>query len=192
MAFITGCSVAQGDPKHPELNPHPQQRYAVTATVEAPGPFDSVHGRLVYEISNRDCVPKDPLTGGQNVPSYTTAFELARVDGHTYRGYFYRDLLRGGDYFGLGMCHWEIMNAGADLVVHGLTFVVVAMPYDTQTGRALELGIRRSVYFRTADYTDGALNDGNYWSPMHVGKAESAPEGQAPFAATVFVKEDRS
>ena len=184
--------MAHGDPAHPELNPHPKQRYEVTVTVDAPGPFDSVKGRLVYEIGNKDCVPKDAFTGGQNVPSYRTTFDLTRVDSHTYRGHFYRDLLLPGDYFGLGMCHWEIMNAGPDLTVHGLTFSVSAIPYDPQTGSPVDIGKPRIVYFLTKDYFDRTLNDDNFWSPIGVSKSESASNGQKPFVVTVLVREDKT
>jgi hypothetical protein len=44
LTLTTGCSMTHGDPKNPKKNPHPIKRYEVTATTDAPGPWDAVKG----------------------------------------------------------------------------------------------------------------------------------------------------
>jgi hypothetical protein len=189
LALITGCSMAHGDPAHPELNPHPKQRYEVTVTVDAPGPFDSIDGLVSYDIANPECTPTNPLAGVHNMPdSIDRTIELTRVDAHTYRGYFYRDLLEGADYFGKGICRWDAMSASARLKVHGLTFSVSPVSYDVTNGRPLGFGKPQTLFFKTTDYFDRTLNDES-GPPMPTTRAESAPAGKPPFEVTVLVME---
>jgi hypothetical protein len=162
LALITGCSMAHGDPAHPELNPHPKQRYEVTVTVDAPGPFDSVKGHVWYAIANPECTPKNLLEGVHNLPAdVDRTIVLTRVDDHTYHGYFYRDLLQGEDYFGKGICRWEVSGAGANFMVHGLLFPASVNPFDIYTGHPLDLGRTKTFPFSVKQFFDRSLNDEN-------------------------------
>lgn len=115
--------MAHGDPKHPKKNPHPVQRYEVIATANAPGPWDSVHGYIGYEVSNPDCTPKDKFLGVHAMPPVVgTEIEMTRVGEKTWKGYFYRDAMQDEDYFGLGMCHWDVASVSANFTLDSLTF----------------------------------------------------------------------
>jgi hypothetical protein len=122
LALITGCSLMHGDPKDPKKNPHPVKRYEVTAIANAPGPWDTVKGYVSFQVANVQCVPQDSFTGARNIPNTDFDFEMTRVGEKTWRGYFYRDFLRDGDYFGQGVCHWDTSSVGASFIVHGLSF----------------------------------------------------------------------
>jgi hypothetical protein len=154
LAFALAACSAPMD-KHPDikLNPHPVQRYELTATVDAPGPFDSVTGYVSYDVTNLECVPKDAWEGARNVPSSSHTFELTRVDDHTWKGYFYRDLLKDEDYFGLGVCHWEVVNALPVFTVHAEKFSP-ALVFDDL------LGGDQTRYFSKTDFFNRSLGGG--------------------------------
>lgn len=158
--FLSGCSSAVDQQPNIKLNPHPKQRYELIVTVDAPGAWDKVTASAAYEVSNEECVPKAPLTGGRNVPNTVRLFELTRVDDKTYRGYFYRDLLQDEDYFGIGTCHWDITSVGPDFVVHGRSFSPDAGLSDMLSGKPY------IAYFKIRDYFNRTLNNKNVGSAL--------------------------
>ncbi|MGH8159819.1 MAG: hypothetical protein ACREPQ_17005 [Rhodanobacter sp.] len=115
--------MTHGDPKNPKKNPHPKERYEITFTIrDAPGPFDSITASAAYEISNKDCVPTQPISGANPSPSPIISFDVTHVNTNTYRGYVYLDLLQDEDYYGLGVCHWALTSAGPDIKVRNVNF----------------------------------------------------------------------
>lgn len=175
--------MGHGDPKNPKLNPHPQQRYELTVTEHAPGPFDSVQGLVTYEIDNPECAPKNPLEGVHNLPAdVNRKMELMRIGPHTYRGYFYRDLLQGEDYFGRGVCHWNVLNAGVTFMAHGLSFSAGIPLFDVATGRSLKPEQPVDNPFSVRDYYDRTRNDANSFGASYA-------FGEKSFDITVAVRE---
>ena len=105
------------------LNPHPVKRYEVIATSHAPGPWDSFEGAYIgYDVINTKCVPMIPFIGEQHVPNTGLNIPMARVDDHTWKGYFYRDALQDEDYFKLGVCHWGVTSIGVSAIGKGVRF----------------------------------------------------------------------
>jgi hypothetical protein len=178
LALITGCSMTHGDSENPKKNPHPVKRYEVTATADAPGLWDSVKGRVAFKVVNRECVPQDSFTGARNVPNTNFEFEMTRVDDKTWKGYFYRDLLHNEDYFGLGVCHWDVSQASPSFNEHGENFVPAS---------GLESTKPYTEYFKKSDFTDRSQTTGGY------GTTPTDPEitqhHDAFFPITVTVKE---
>jgi hypothetical protein len=144
IALTTGCSAMHGDPKNPEKNPHPVKRYEVTATVDSPGPWDSVKGVVFFDVVNAECVPQDTFTGGRNVPNTSYDFEMVPIGRNTWRGYFYRDALRDDDYFGKGVCHWDATQVAPDFKVDGVGFGSSQLVDEA-------LGSTQTDYFRKSD-----------------------------------------
>jgi hypothetical protein len=122
LVLTTGCSMTHSDPKNPKKNPHPMKRYEVTATADAPGPWDSVKGVAYFDVINISCVPQDSFTGARDVPSNGYDFELTRIDNKTWKGYFYQDFFVDEDYFGQGVCHWDTTGVGTVFAVRGEKF----------------------------------------------------------------------
>ncbi|MGY3231878.1 hypothetical protein ACVWWJ_003362 [Luteibacter sp. HA06] len=111
--------------KNPDikLNPNPRMRYEITAVVQgAPGPFDRIEGAVQYKVTDRQCVPLTPITGAAQFPEKRVPIELHRVDDHTFKGDLYVDLLRDEDYFGMGICHWNLIGADVSFKVNELYF----------------------------------------------------------------------
>lgn len=142
--------MTHGDPTNPKKNPHPVKRYEVTATADAPGPWDSIKGYIAYEVTNLGCVPRGSFTGGQNVPNTGYDIEMKRVDDKTWRGYFYRDALQDSDYFDLGVCHWDVTSVGTVFVIHGEAFSSSFLLGDFLKGP-------QSSYFKKSAYGDMTL-----------------------------------
>ncbi|WP_158883673.1 hypothetical protein [Rhodanobacter sp. L36] len=138
-----------GDPKNPKKNPHPVKRYEVTATAEAPGPWDSVKGIVFFEVLNAACTPEDKFLGVHAIPrDVPVDFKMIRIDEKTWKGYFYRDSMRDEDYYGLGICHWEASGVSAIFTAHGVTFA---------SGDALDVFLRKgsqTSFFRKSFYED--------------------------------------
>lgn len=129
LALATGCSTTHGNSDNPAKNPHPVKRYEVTATSDAPGPWDSnsMVGYIGYDIVKADdgiakCVPMNSFLGEQSLTSIGVDIEMTRVDDHTWRGYFYRDALLDEDYYNLGVCHWDVTSVSANTMVQGVRF----------------------------------------------------------------------
>lgn len=149
IASTTGCSAMNhGDPKNPKKNPHPLKRYEVIATSEAPGPWDSVKGIVFFDVTNLDCVPRGALTGGQNVPNIGQDFDMASIDGKTWKGYIYTDFLVDEDYFGKGVCRWSATAVTPVFTVHNRNFGAATWLAD-----ALIKGAQTD-YFKRKDFLD--------------------------------------
>ena len=52
-----------GDPDNPKKNPHPTKRYELTATVDAPGPWDDVNGRVYFDVVSTACLRENKFLG---------------------------------------------------------------------------------------------------------------------------------
>jgi hypothetical protein len=90
-------------------NPHPKQAYEITVTIrDAPGPFDSVKGEMLFRVANSDCVPQDPVSGARKVPISDVAAPLSQTGTGIFSGTVYLDLLQDSNYFGLGTCRWRL------------------------------------------------------------------------------------
>ena len=174
--------MSHDDPKNPKKNPHPLKRYEVTATADAPGPWDTVKGYISFQVANVQCVPQDSFTGARNIPNTDFDFEMTRVDEKTWKGYFYRDFLQDEDYFGQGVCHWDTSGVGAEFITHGMSFTSTDL---------LDVFLRKgpqAEYFKKSQY----LNHSSTLNSALVSSADTPEVVQHPdafFPITVTVKE---
>ncbi|WP_090449140.1 hypothetical protein [Dyella sp. OK004] len=140
------------DIKH---NPHPKMRYEITIMIQdAPGAFESVNGSVQYRVKNDDCVPLQPVSGARLVPEEDVHVTFHRVSEHEYKGTIYLDLLQDEDYYGLGVCHWGLVNVAAELKAGKMIFT----PY---IGVDQIIAQRPSVqYFLKSNYSGDASKEG--------------------------------
>ncbi|SEM95696.1 hypothetical protein SAMN02800694_2281 [Luteibacter sp. UNCMF331Sha3.1] len=95
-----------------QLNNDPRMEYQITFRVDDPDViFDRVEGQANYQVKNEACVPLTPVSGVKVAPSKTIALHARMVDNSTYQLVVFADALRDEDYFGLGVCHWELVAA---------------------------------------------------------------------------------
>lgn len=98
-----------------KLTPNPRMRYEITATLKgAPGPFETMGGRVDYKVMNKACVPLTPITGATVEPQKALPVAYEKVSDGVYKGVVYVDQIQDEDYFGLGVCHWSIVGVTAD------------------------------------------------------------------------------
>lgn len=185
---IAGCSspmkysIAQSEIKD---IPHPTQQYEVVVTSEAPGPWGSVSGAVFYHVTNDDCVPKLPLEGARQIPNTARKFKLTTTDGKTWKGHFYRQMIEDADYFGLGVCHWDIESVGTGFIVHGGVFGPALVLQDMLVPKTYK------TFFKKSEFSDtGITGDASEWSASYKeSMAEVAKDPDAYFPMTITVRE---
>lgn len=168
-------------------NTHPTQRYEVSVTLDAPEPVTTMTGGVAYIPVNVECVPKLPLEGARQVPNTSRDFNMTSTDGgRTWKGYFYRDMIEDEDYFGLGVCRWDIESVGAGFKAHGDGFGVSLSLQDLNSPR------RYTSYFSRKEFFNKAINNGiarEWRAAYEESSAEVAKDPSAYFPMTIEVKE---
>lgn len=95
------------------LNPVPKRAFEVRVTLEgAPGPFASVTAVAQYDVSNEaECGKKDELAGVFLSITSNETVSLKRISENEYAGVVYADGIVDEDYYGRGVCHWQLTEA---------------------------------------------------------------------------------
>ncbi|HLM53419.1 MAG TPA: hypothetical protein VK325_07510 [Pseudoxanthomonas sp.] len=104
------------------VNPQPKQAYQITMTLaDAPGPFAFMLGLVQYDVVNQECLspPKDNPGGAPMHLTRHIEFELIRVSDVEYTGTVYADGLLDEDYYGRGICRWQLTQARVHLKATG-------------------------------------------------------------------------
>lgn len=148
----TGCS-RHNDPENPQKNPHPVQRYEVTATVDkASGPWDEVSSTTFFNVVSLDCTHENKFLGVHIKPTdVPIEFKMNRMDEKTWKGYFYRDAMLDEDYYGLGVCHWNATSVSVGFTAQGVSF---------SSGSLFEYFLKKGAqteYFKKSNYGDTSL-----------------------------------
>lgn len=137
--------------KNPEIkhNPAPKKRYDITLTVDgAPGPFDSITGFVEYKVVNEQCVPLEPISGATVAPEEKLPVVFKREKDNVYTGTIYADLMQDEDYYGLGVCHWQVVATSAVLKNKAVEFSPAIFHNDIAAQHSV------STYFVKGDYAD--------------------------------------
>lgn len=150
---LGACSNAVKAPKY-ERNPNPRQKYVVTAKVAgAPGPFRDAVAGVQYRIGpDRACMPPaEPISGTFPTPSRAQVeAKVRKVSGAEFEFDVYLDAMLAKDYFGRGVCNWEVEIASLSFRPTGAErerkFDVSLGESDLKGGRPLVLYARREMY----------------------------------------------
>ncbi len=110
-------SDADGDPVY-RKNPHPKQAYQIRMTIEgAPGPFAAVSGTAFYQMNNHlQCTPVEPVAGvwskskGDGIP-----LNFKKINENEYVSIVFFDGMIDADYYGKGICRFELNGVGITL-----------------------------------------------------------------------------
>ncbi|MCC8626059.1 hypothetical protein G8D19_23210 [Xanthomonas vesicatoria] len=103
-------------------NPHPAQAYRITMTIEdAPGAFNSISGTAFYAMTNRDaCTPIDRSLGfSTKQKEDAIPIHFDKTSDMTYVGTIYADGMVDADYYGKGVCVFELSGVGISLKATG-------------------------------------------------------------------------
>lgn len=101
------------------VNPNPKRRYDITMTIkDAPGPFGDV-GFSAHYIARNCMYWTDKFAGTTARPTHTIAMPFKKLDEVTYLATVYLDAMLDEDYYGDGICHWELLEVAAGLEATG-------------------------------------------------------------------------
>ncbi|MQQ99821.1 hypothetical protein [Glaciimonas soli] len=134
-------------------NPHPRMRYEIILTLkDVPGPFDAVTGFMQYDVTNEQCAPFDKFIGiYHKPPGQSSPIAFVPVGANEYSGTIYLDLLQDEDYYGLGVCHWSMTAAIAQLKIGEVTFSPGLLQEQIVKQEAI------TQYFSKKDYGDNSI-----------------------------------
>lgn len=157
-----------------KLNPQPKRGYEVVLTIEdAPGPFALVEGRAQYDVTNEnECGHINATSGTAERITSIEPFTLTKVSETEYRGTVYFDLMQDEDYYGRGVCRWELVALRANLRASGkdgeTLFGPAIMAEQILSGNSTEL------YFWKGGYPRSGMD--NYFDSGYAKPEELKPE----------------
>lgn len=175
------------------LNPAPQRAFEVRVTLDrAPGPFASVSAVAQYDVSNEaECGKKDELAGVFLSITSNEPVTLKRISDTEYAGTVYADGIVDEDYYGRGVCHWEltearvVLQAGKDAAD---TRFVADLPAAAILGQGARTRHFWKGYYPRAEMA-GFREFGNTDLAVAQGR-QAADQRDAFFSITVTAKEN--
>ncbi len=100
-------------------NPSPKQAYRVILNVaDAPGPFAVIEGFAQYTAPECTYILNE-AAGATAHPEKLIPVTYTKVDERTYAGIVHTDAMQDEDYFGKGVCHWNLVVVSAQLRATG-------------------------------------------------------------------------
>jgi len=187
LALIT--SAYGSSMKNPDIkqNPHPKMRYEITMTIDgAPGPFDSITAFVQYKVSNDRCVPLTPISGATLPPERRFPITFTRVSDTVYKSVIYADMMEDENYYGLGVCHWAVVAASADLKINGTSLSPAIFHDDIVAQKSV------ATYFVNSDYLESSgANDQGRVVSGNTNRAFYLPASRTDlFSIALAAKED--
>jgi hypothetical protein len=145
-------------------NPNPQRAYRIVMEIEnAPGPFASVEGSAQYDVVNEEeCGVFSAMAGGYNRETTNPPIRWKKLSETTYTTTIHVDLMLDEDYFGRGVCRWQLTEIRGRLRATGAEgetrFVPGISAEEIRLGQALKLYFWNGFYPRI-DIGSGGFPD---------------------------------
>ncbi|WP_082065239.1 hypothetical protein [Xanthomonas sp. MUS 060] len=151
---------ADGNPVY-RKNPHPTKAYRIRMTIDdAPGPFGYISGVAGYQMTNHDgCTPVDNhLLGMSTKPKEDDIpLQFKKLDESTYIAILYADGMIDADYYGMGVCRFELTGVGMTLRATGKREETRFQPWLIKSD--IDKGDPRVIYFWKGRYPKGKMED---------------------------------
>jgi len=125
------------------LNPNPTAGYRIRLNINnAPGPFKIVKLGGQFDVRNKnECGTINRFTGTAGRITSSERLPLTRISDSEYEAVLELDRMQDEDYFGRGVCHWELIRAYAVLIaadeVKDTSFAVSLPVHDLLDGGAV-------------------------------------------------------
>ena len=118
------------------VNPNPKRGYIITMTIkDAPGPFWYVGFGAQYDAP--DCMYwSNKFAGTTSSPMRILKLPIKKLDDTTYVATVYLDAMLDEDYYGDGVCHWQLT---------GVTGGLKATGADVETGFGIDISPKSIV-----------------------------------------------
>lgn len=145
-------------PPVPRRNPDAVP-YDITLRIEnAPGPFGKVRAAMVYRVENERCLPRlGGMSGTRVTASEFIAIPLESTGPAQWQGRFQDDLLLDEDYYGLGICRWQLAGVSVEMLATGAagetSFSEFLFPVDLKSGASTK------AYFVQRHYPRAEMSD---------------------------------
>lgn len=112
-ASCVGCGSTERVPAPDvRINTAPHERLRLDISVAGQSALvEGMRGAFYYNIENKSCMPLDYSKAlGGIYPSFTQMrpFVVAPAGVNGYEAILYRDMYESSDYYGLGVCRWEL------------------------------------------------------------------------------------
>lgn len=135
-----------------QLNPQPTRGYEITLRIEdAPGSFAMAEGSAQYDVVNEDqCGHINATSGTAERITSLEPVALTKVGEGEYRGTVFLDRLLDADYYGRGVCRWELTAASVVLRATGAESETRFQP--TIDARQILAGEAVTLYFWKGGY----------------------------------------
>lgn len=156
VSFTAACSASMSDKPKLEYreNPSPVQAYRISMRIDhAPGAFSRMRALAHYDVINSECLrpPKDN-PGGHTSPVPTAPRDITweRVDDSTYTGVVFADQMLDEDYYGRGVCRWQLTGFVMHMKATGAERETLFAP--SYSVKRLLAGEQETVYFNKISY----------------------------------------
>lgn len=115
--LLLGACTKVPDSPNAKTNPNPIQRYEITVElIDSPSDIQKITGIAHFGVGTRACLPyREKIARVTIGASYEKEFPLVRTSENTYQGHVFLDWPIDKNYYGLGVCKWEI--ATVDTVI---------------------------------------------------------------------------
>lgn len=103
-----------------QLNPHPKQTYRLRIKInDAPGPLKLI-GKFGVGYKAENCTYIiNQIEGAPAKPEKDLQTDIRQLGDFEYETVVYADALLDEDYFGEGICHWQLEGFGVSLKATG-------------------------------------------------------------------------
>lgn len=117
LALLLGACAKTPESPVAKTNPNPTQRYEITVElIDPPRDIQKITGVAKFGVGTRACLPyREKIARVTIGASYKREFALIRAGESTYKGHIFLDWPIDQDYYGLGVCKWEITGVNAIL-----------------------------------------------------------------------------
>lgn len=143
------------------LNPSPKQGVDIEFEVhDAPGTFADAMSNANYQSFNCNYVTSE-WAGARASPSKMTPLPVTRLDTNRFVVTVYQDGLLDEDYFGTGVCHWELTAVSLGLRATGAAddtaYAVLLGSKDIMPGHTVQQYYWKGSYPRTNTPTESGI-----------------------------------
>lgn len=116
--LLAGCwSASKFEPPVGKTNPNPTLRYEIRVElVDPPTDVKNISGAAYFSIPDVICMPTpDRIAGYTPGSRYEKRFSLIPTGHNTYQGHIFLDWPVDENYYGLGVCKWQLAYVDATL-----------------------------------------------------------------------------
>lgn len=156
---VAGDGEGEGAKPLRTLNPSPKGVRVFRVDVkDPPVRFTEITASAQYDVINAaDCGKKNRLSGALPGIRSTESVELTKISETEFTGVVYSDLIQSGDYFGEGVCRWELVQASVG-------FRASADPFATWLVASLDASelaksVTKTTYFWSGHYPNAEIDN---------------------------------